>query len=151
MSIYRPDPTKPANFERLREAYAIIDGIPDKAFDLDDVITKSDGDLQCGTIACAAGWLMIHPKFAAELETELKVDSDPWYSQMRSAKHADFYDAMQHLFNMNLAEVRSIFSSRTPSELGVPHAKRLSHKKLWQARVRKFLVNNGQRLENSAR
>ena len=48
----------------LREAYAIIDGIPDDRFNLRTYANSTDPN-HCGTIACAVGWLAMHPTFNA--------------------------------------------------------------------------------------
>lgn len=56
---------KQESITRLREAHAIIDGIPDVQFDLHD-FSKNDKKVnphKCGTIACAGGWLAAHPYF----------------------------------------------------------------------------------------
>ncbi|TSP14014.1 hypothetical protein [Cupriavidus campinensis] len=143
----RPNLSKPINFERLREAYAIIDGIPQEAFDLDAVVTKSDGNLKCGTIACAAGWLMIHPKFARILKTKLSVDQDdPTDSYVDSDLNEDYDQAMMRLFNMNRDEVMQLFSFRNHSDGYVPDTEELSDKEVWKTRVRNFLVKKGRRI-----
>lgn len=53
------------NKEVVAEAHEIIDGIPEKAIRLSLWLTKRGQSLDCGTIACGAGWLSMHPKFMA--------------------------------------------------------------------------------------
>lgn len=57
------------NIELLKDAYAIIDGIPDDRFHLDywqdatGEVAYTAQAIGCGTIACAGGWLALHPTF----------------------------------------------------------------------------------------
>jgi hypothetical protein len=44
------------NFKRLRDAFAILDGIPDKVFDLDAWTVRQGDSLSCG--AEQDGWLV---------------------------------------------------------------------------------------------
>lgn len=46
----------------LREAYDIIDNIPENRFHLGEVRSKMDPN-SCKTVSAAAGWLAQHPKF----------------------------------------------------------------------------------------
>jgi hypothetical protein len=56
--------------ERLKDAYAIIDGIPAERIHLDMFQYNYVGNgyahdvtaIKCGTICCAGGWLALHPK-----------------------------------------------------------------------------------------
>lgn len=49
--------------EELRIAYSILDGIPNKRFNLQLIANKTS--LDCGTIACGVGWLALHPRYQA--------------------------------------------------------------------------------------
>jgi hypothetical protein len=55
-----------ANLEKLKDAYAILDGIPTHKLNLNEVLGSFSGDLSCGTIACGAGWLSLHPTFLSD-------------------------------------------------------------------------------------
>jgi hypothetical protein len=56
--------------ERLKDAYAIIDGIPPERihldmfqqFNNDNQYAHDVTEIKCGTICCAGGWLALHPK-----------------------------------------------------------------------------------------
>jgi hypothetical protein len=65
-----------AKIELLKEAYAIIDGIPEQAFDLEKIITDGGTSVGCGTVACAAGWLSIHPKFGKLLGADVTLNGE---------------------------------------------------------------------------
>jgi hypothetical protein len=65
------------NYEKLRDAYAVLDGIPEHKFvtdlsrfirypDSDDGMDRSDLANDCQTMACGAGWLYLHGGFGLE-------------------------------------------------------------------------------------
>lgn len=51
--------------ERIALAYEILSGIPEDNILLSAYVTEGDGTPTCGTIACGAGWLAMHPAFQA--------------------------------------------------------------------------------------
>lgn len=51
--------------ERIALAYEILSGIPEDNILLSAYVTEGDGTPTCGTIACGAGWLAMHPAFHA--------------------------------------------------------------------------------------
>lgn len=61
------------NYELLKDAYAVLAGIPESQIQLDTVITKlgTGKHKQCGTIACGIGWLSLHPSFKKLLRPEI--------------------------------------------------------------------------------
>lgn len=134
------------DFELLKDAYAIIDGIPDQAFDLGEVLhMRISKDMSCGTIACAAGWLSLHPTFAAHLKPrayQYGPSSTNWRVRWDGI---EFYEdnvfaAMQTLFGIDLNTAYRIFGLRDEGE-GGPH---LTDKELWKLRVRTFLKKHEQ-------
>lgn len=54
---------KPLNKERIALAHQIIDGIPEEVIDLETYVKKKGRSIGCGTVACGAGWLAMHPAF----------------------------------------------------------------------------------------
>lgn len=131
-----------ANYEKLRDAYAIIDGIPSENFNLDSVLEKyNKNHLRCKTIACAAGWLSIHPTFAAELKPAYEKPFVKW--TLRSGTSTQWYVlAMAQLFDISHADAVKLFQPATyfeEREFG-----RNNHKEIWKHRVRTFLANEGQ-------
>lgn len=54
---------KPIDLELVAKAHEIIDGIPDKVIDLKRFVSQCGESPDCGTIACGAGWLALHPYF----------------------------------------------------------------------------------------
>ncbi len=64
-----------ADTEALKDAYAILAGIPAKKFVAElskywvrdvpwEETLEVAPEISCGTLGCAAGWLTLHPKFA---------------------------------------------------------------------------------------
>lgn len=99
------------NLELLRDAYQIIDGIPDNQFDLQWFYSFYPGDLpaanDCGTIACAGGWLALHPQFnALGLEAGRE-------GPTLDGKYG--YKALGEIFNIQEIAAERLFSPRYES------------------------------------
>ena len=75
------------NVEKIKDAYAILAGIPAAKFvpSLSSFYRRADGEwlfreprsireLPCGTLACGAGWLVLHPKFKRQDHSSYLVD-----------------------------------------------------------------------------
>jgi hypothetical protein len=133
-------------YERLKQAYAIIDGIPEGNFDLNDIITRRGNTLGCGTIACAMGWLGMHPTFMRK-EYEIIDRGDRIYWYKRKTKDTSevtcslFYEVAADLFNLTHKEACDMFGSSFRKSL--PNSFEFygqdSEKKIWQTRVEDFL------------
>lgn len=126
----------------LRDAYAVIDGIPENNIDLSEWVKGAPPPpvaASCKTIACAAGWLSLYPGFKAlgfiyhwyYAEPEYQVDGGEKYSS---------YPAIEEFFGLTEADARAIFGTRTTGKDYDPrNPDRYSDKELWKYRVRKFL------------
>lgn len=143
-----------ANFEKLKEAYAIIDGIPANKFRLEALLKKYDPEhLRCGTIACAAGWLSLHPTFASKIKPEV-VNVNPvgvvpcWKLQWtvqdgRGPFQTSYYRlAMSKLFG--LPPTVDLFRPVDIGERTDSTGRRRSDKEIWLHRVRMFLAAHNQ-------
>jgi hypothetical protein len=125
--------TRP-NFERLRDAFAILDGLPEEAIKLWTWREKGRKP-ECGTIACAAGWLAMHPAMnALGLTTLNQYDGTPKLAESYSGM-----TAMRVFFDLSMDEA-TIFEGRRHGykdwELhggGVLHL--LTDKQLWKRRA----------------
>src|SRR5690606_37240816 len=109
---------KTPNYELLKEAYSIIDGIPGKLIDLDHIVKQKGERLDCGTICCAAGWLAHHPKFQA-LGLEMahdKNDGDNYEVKYRSER--GYRSAMSALFGVSGGDAVNLFGSAGVSDYG---------------------------------
>ncbi len=133
------------NRERLLRAYEIIDGIPDSKFNLNDfVIQTGKGSLKCGTIACAAGWISLHPEFSPLLNPEQHMTNTgmaKWSRQQFNIvdrlgvlrKTSSYFNAMAYLFNLSDLESLHLFGMPADYEIGS------NHKEMWQNRVKSLL------------
>lgn len=142
--------TKPINFELLRDAYAIIDGIPDDAIHLNYIVSRRGETPACGTIACTLGFLAMHPQFQA-LGLGLKHTLG---MQLTMHGHVtSFRSAAHEIFGLNEAETEAVFGSYgvgayDPDLVGgfvqSHDGKKPSHKQLFKLRVVEFLREHGQ-------
>jgi len=134
--------TKP-NWELLKDAYAIIDGIPSKAIDLDSIREARGATLSCGTIACGMGWLGEHPKFKQlGLST---VGDRSWNSDVNLHGELSHYGkAAGEIFGIGTELGSKIFSPAGCSEIDRKYWRKLSHKELLLRRMRRVLGDAGQ-------
>jgi len=126
------------NFELLRDAFAIIDGIPEAAFNLCAWTSKKGESLSCGTIACAGGWIARHPTF-----TRIGVSIDAEGDVVLDNGCSNGAYALAEVFSLNIAKDEElIFSSRgyhlggyKDYDLTAPQRRMLTDKQLWKRRV----------------
>lgn len=126
------------NFELLREAFAIIDGIPQEAFNLCAWTSKKGESLSCGTIACAGGWIARHPTF-----TRLGVSIDAGGDVVLDNGCSAGTYALAEVFSLNIyKDEELIFASRgyhvggyKDYDLTDSRRRLLTDKQLWQRRV----------------
>jgi hypothetical protein len=119
------------NFELLKDAYEIIDGIPEENIHLDNWRARDEGTT-CGTIACTIGWLTLHPKFQA---LGLRYDTSHAGPDMIAVGDERGFTAIEKLFGISFTSAWALF--------GPAHTKR-SHKKVALKRIRDFLARHGQ-------
>lgn len=53
--------------DEFKEAYAILDGVPEERLDLRSISVswRERCEFSCRTIACGVGWLLHHPRYQA--------------------------------------------------------------------------------------
>lgn len=110
----------------LREAYAVIDGIPQEQFSL---ASWSNGKQpSCGMIGCGGGWLASYPPF---IERGLHmVRGEPCYKR----KYA--FEALAEFFGIKYSDANMIFTNWGISSIH-------SDKEEWKRRVKRFLEFHG--------
>ena len=133
------------DFELLKDAYAIIDGIPEAAIDLDHLCSAHGESLEHGTVCSPAGWLAQHPKF---MDLGLSLSEDDKRLSLRGQEQEDEPPAqvMAAVFGLTPAEAAHLFADRQTYTLGDDTG--LSDKRLWQREVRAFLRRHGQLSED---
>lgn len=131
-----------ANIERLREAYAIIDGVPEDRMNLNDVASNFEGgdptDIHhCGTVGCAIGLLAMHPYFQAlGLYLERDESAIEYGYSMTKAGTKGYVRVGMEIFDLDYDEAHDLFRPSRDWE----RAAYGSDKAIWLARVRKFLA-----------
>lgn len=114
----------------LKEAYAVIDGVPDERLDL--------SRWKCGTLACAGGWLCQYPPF---LRMGLALKIDPDYTQpMPAFMGKVYFDALEEFFGIEPVDASGLFGVRRwwlPTESGD------TDRQVFLRRLREFLRDKG--------
>lgn len=129
------------NYELLRQAYAILDGIPQEAIDLDHVIKQRGQSLKCGTIACGIGWLSLHPKFnSMGLKFEKRncfIGTGTVDVLTYQGKSVDYSEAASKIFGIAEPITDKMFT-------GASNRPRHQHKQILLSRIRTYLRERGQ-------
>ncbi len=129
------------DFELLKDAYAIIDGIPETAIDLDKLLSTRGETLEHGTVCSPAGWLAQHPQFNAlgltlsDDDSQLILEGEPQINESPAS-------IMAKVFGLRLADADYLFGTRETYTLGDDSG--LSDKRLWLREIRDFLKQQGQ-------
>lgn len=142
------NPTTPTqNYELLREAAAIIDGIPARRFNLGSIIRTKNGQpvtkaTDRGAVGCGLGWLGLHPKFQAlGLVTSYDPTRSFWEEERLVYKQQDYYPSnfdkvAADLFGISQSDAHNLFK---PNSYAAG-----SDKAEFRRRVVAFLKANGQ-------
>ena len=133
----------------FEDAYAIIDGVPDPRIYLNSwqklpagrhLYVRGAEEITCNTIACAAGWLTLHPAMQA-LGLRAGVAGEPTFEDSEGIERWD-YDALAHFFGLEYSQAEKLFCprecSRTPL-ISKEVAAKLTDRELWLARARELL------------
>lgn len=131
--------------ERFKQAIAIIEEIPDKKLNLrswqrsysntEYLYISSMRHDTCGTIACAAGWLALHPDMQEQglctghAGMPKYHDGIQWHRQ---------FTALQYFFDLSVMDADYLFSSRTNRE--DEEFPEMTDKQIWLRRARNLLV-----------
>lgn len=132
------------NESLFKDAIAIIDGIPEARLKLEswqsqDGIVENTEKITCNTIACAGGWLALHPTFQAmglfpSSSTGMPVLEVNGGYRLIGSK------ALAHIFDMPIPQAQDLFSSRTTSEYeDFPDE---SDRQIWLRRAKNLLESN---------
>jgi hypothetical protein len=114
----------------IKDAYTIIEGVPSEAFSLVQWRLRQGKTLTDSTICCAAGWLTLHPHFAA-LGLTFDGNGRPAFGLYRG------YAALAVLFRIDTEEAYVMFCP-LPLDTWSPQ----SDKAVWLNRVRTYLAKN---------
>jgi hypothetical protein len=136
------------DIELFKDAIAIISGIPDKHVRLDSwqdrtgrkgplkplrIIENSD-EIKCNTLACAAGWLSLHPAMQAlGLHPDRESGGEPVFG------FHDGYYALADFFGITRNEAIELFGARDPLDASM-YGEDLTDKELWLRRAHFLLA-----------
>lgn len=144
------------NLELIKDAYAIIDGIPKENFDLNDWVYDHKSDTACsisgcGTVACAGGWLSLHPKFrklGLKYQWTRGQGRGNNYREMvyKGDNSGGAFGVLGKVFGLDYNEAETLFSgsggSRYDYKIRQKKGQGISHKELFKYRVKHFLKDN---------
>lgn len=123
--------TTTPDYELLKEAYAIIDGIPEAAIASGSPCSKIGATLLEGTVCSPEGWLALHPTFN---ELGLSITDDGMSLRFNGAEEP-VASALAKVFRMSEEEAAQLFGSPHSSDGGEPSSA-MSAKQIWQTRIR---------------
>lgn len=135
------------SYSLLRDAYAIIDGIPAERIDLENWLDKDNSPGHCNTIACAAGWLALHPGMQ-KLGLMSYYNGEPMFIESdlyKGVRASQGYAGLSKFFGLESEDqARDLFGTRAfESPYDPENRVGLTDKELWKARVRNFLKCHG--------
>jgi hypothetical protein len=131
------------NVERFKKAIELIEKTPDEQINLrvwqkagrNRVTSRAQAN--CGTIACAAGWIALDPEMQEE-GMSVGDFGQPIYPYR--GQHLDGFDALQYFFDIRDVEVDYLFESRRNSEL-VNGLEKYSDRNIWLRRAHNLLAD----------
>lgn len=133
--------------ELFKDAIAIIDGIPESRIQLNSFqssgrIAHESSEIRCGTLACAAGWLALHPGMRA-LGLHTVFLGFPAYRTYEPG-----YESLAGFFEITEREANLVFGPRLQPKMSrreIEAMIHLSDKELWLGRAHKLLkkIKNG--------
>jgi hypothetical protein len=128
------------NFELLKYAYAVIDGIPENRFNLsviaqNNAIRVQNNPHHCGTIGCALGWLAMHPDFQAR-----GLSIDPKGYLCFEGNRCGVSRAGVGLFGITWQQSEFLFFPPREGERG-------NDKEVFQRRVKEFFASISRRIQ----
>ena len=147
------------NYELLKDAYQIIDGIPDHLVYLDNIVSRKGDNLTCGTVCCAAGWLAHHPKFKKLGLSIGMINGDYSLKYKGIVYYQNEYDVpMADIFGISLDDTTDLFCIRgeVKNDIWIAEVEGralgcLTDKELFKRRVYYFLKERGQLTEGGDR
>jgi hypothetical protein len=142
------------NHERLKLAIDIIRDIPANQLRLslwqapivgeDDVhrVATRLEQTHCGTIACAGGWLALHPQMGKLGLSAGSYYGEPVVRDEKSRGLVSCYYALAQFFDIRLGEAQALFYPRSAQEMtnGSPE-NAMTDKELWLHRMELFTAD----------
>ena len=122
----------------IRQAYAIVDGIPSNRIKLSKIATHRNPN-NSRTVACPAGWIAMHPMFMS-LGLDLKYHKEVGYILTLPGETDKWWDQiLSQVFNIPVSDAARIFGPRGHVHDFTNTITYTSDKEVWQRRVHRFL------------
>jgi hypothetical protein len=131
--------TKKSKYRLLREAYAIIAGIPDEAISLDWNRAKEGPSLTEGTVFHPARWLALHPSFK-DKGLSLSDNGKQLLFKGQTSTSGTYSEPLAHVFGLPVSDIVGLFAERG-TRMGESNPAD-SDKDIWQNRVRNYLATH---------
>jgi hypothetical protein len=141
------------NFELFDKAVDFIASREDKQLNLGNWqafkphITPSSAAVNCGTIACAGGWIALNPEFEA-LGMSAGSFGAPRFRGLSS------YDALAKLFDISINDARDLFYFKTSEDtetFGESAFDIMTDRQLWLSRARLLREKYAHKVSNKYR
>lgn len=129
------------NYDLLKDAYAIIGGIPAEAITLDWNRSKEGTSLTDGTVFHPARWLTMHPSFQ---ELGLSVSENGKYILYKGQSFAGgaYSESLAQVFGLSVGDVVGMFAERG-TQMGESNRDD-TDKALLMRRMKSYLQTHGQ-------
>jgi len=125
------------DIELLKDAFAIIAGIPQDAVTLDWNRNKDGVALDKGSVYHPARWLSLHPAFQ-ERGLTASANGKQLLYKGQAEPNSVYADALTRVFGMPVLDIVSLFAERG-SHLGEELKPHYTDKDIWLDRVRHYL------------
>lgn len=129
------------NYGLLKTAYALIDGVPDRAISLNWSRPKEGPELTTDTVFHPARWLALHPTFRVRGLT-LSGNGKQLLFKGRATSNSVYSEALAQLFGIPVEDAVGLFAERG-TRIGESSSAD-SDKDVWLNRVRNYLLVKGQ-------
>lgn len=128
------------DYELLKDAFAIIGGIPPEAVTLDWTRNKDGAALDNGTVYHPALWLSLHPAFQERGLTVSEKGKQLLYHG-EAAPDGKYSEVLAQLFGLPVVEVVNLFVERG-AHMGEEQKIHHTDKDIWLDRVRHYLTTH---------
>jgi hypothetical protein len=129
------------NYELLKQAYAIIDSIPETAIAFGKPQTKHGATPAGGAVCSPEGWLGLHSAFN-KLGLTVSADGNELFLNGKPVSGTSPALIMARIFGLPPDQAAQLFGERDVFTGGDDSG--LSDKRLWQRRMRDYLQQQGE-------
>jgi hypothetical protein len=129
------------DYELLKDAFAIIAGIPPDAVTLDWTKNKDGASLEKGSVYHPARWLSLHPSFQERGLSASENGKQLRYNGVEGTEGV-YSEALAKVFALPIQDVINLFVERG-AHMGEEQKLHYTDKDIWLDRVRQYLSTHG--------